>query len=365
MKKIVLCIATFLSVCSFGQTPINLTNTDIPVVGTRILTVNDLDLIGINVGSPGANQTFNLAGLVTSSLDSTNFISTSSTAYASTFVGSNLTMLNLPDTNYTFLKTTASTVEMVGMIMANPFGSGPALNLVADNPIQQMSFPATYQTAFTDAGTLNSNTIPFYLEISEDPVSYIDSFKVNSNVSINSEMDAWGTLLTPVGTFNVLRQKVINVNTLAVQGYLVVEIFGFPVGSWQPFLDSVTTTITYTYLTNTNANTPFILAEITTDENDVVTGASYSMVYNPAGIIETNNHILSDIFPNPSTDIVTIKAIDKIETLNVYAEDGKLIFNRNINSDTYSLTISSFKTGIYFVEIFTSKGREVKRINKI
>jgi len=173
-------------------------------------------------------------------------------------------------------------------------------------------------------------------------------------------------LTTPVGTFNILRQKVVNVNTLSVQGYTVIEIVpGFPFGSWQPFLDSVTTTITYTYLTNTAVGTPFILAEITTDQNDAVTAASYSMVYNPAGIIETSNDIVSELYPNPSNDVVNIKAIDKIEMLNVYAEDGKLIYNRGINSDNYQLNISSFKTGIYFVEITTPKGREVKRINKI
>jgi hypothetical protein len=366
MKKTLLCLTLLSSGFYFGQTPITLTTSDIPIVGTRILNVNDLDLIGINVGSAGANQTYNLSGLVSSTLDSTNYISTSSTIHASNFLESNLTMLNLPDTNYTFLKTTSSSVELVGMLMASPLGSGPALNLVADNPIQQMIFPATYETAFTDVGTLNSNVIPFYLELSADPLTYVDSFKVNSTVDISSNIDGWGTLMTPLGSFNVLRQKVVNINTLSVQGYTVVEIFpGVPFGTWAPFLDSITTTITYTYLTNTTAGTPFILAEITTDENDVVTAANYSMIYNPAGIIETNNNIISEMYPNPSTDVVNIKANDKIETLNVYSEDGKLIYNRNINSENYSLNISSFNTGIYFVEISTSKGREVKRINKI
>ncbi len=87
---------------------------------------------------------------------------------------------------------------------------------------------------------------------------------------------------------------------------------------------------------------------------------------NPTGINDLpNDNLEIQFYPNPSTDAINIKAIDKMETLNVYAEDGKLIYNRNINSDNYLLNISSFETGIYFVEITTTKGREVKRINKI
>lgn len=365
MKKNVLILISLTGLLNFGQAQITLTSTDIPLVGTRILNVKDLDLVNVNIGEAGTGKTYDLSGLVSSSLDSTNYISTSSTPYAGGFPSSNLTMLNLPDTNYTFLKTTSSSVELVGVLMANPFEAGAYINLVANDPVQQMSFPATYQTAFTDTGTLKSNVIPYYLELNSSPLTYIDSFKIKSKVNINSEIDAWGSLITPVGTFNVLRQKVTNIDTLSVQGYTVIEFFGVPIGSWQPFFDTVTTSITYTYLTNTNTNTPFILAKITTDQNGMVTEASYSMVYNPAGIIETNNNIVSELFPNPSAEIVNIKANDKIEILNVYAEDGKLIYNRTINSENYSLNISSFKTGVYFIEITTSKGREVKRINKI
>jgi hypothetical protein len=364
MKKIILISSLFAKICVFGQTPITLTSSDIPVVGTRILNVNDFNLININVGNAGINQNYDFSNLVSSTLDSTNYIATSSTNYATTFPTSNLTMLNLPDSNYTFIQTTSNSIDVLGMLMPNPFMEGEPLRLVADNPIQQMSFPATYETSFTSSGIMKSNAVPFYFEL--DASTYIDSFRLNLGVSNNSQIDGWGTLTTPVGTFNVLRQKSTNVNTINVEGHSVSEPFpGFILKLWLPFLDSVTTTTTYTYLTNTNTNTPFILAEITTDENDVVTEANYSMVYNPAGIIETSNFIISEIYPNPSSDVINIKAIDKIETLNVYAEDGKLIYNRNINSENYSLNISSFKSGSYFIEISTSKGREVKRINKI
>ena len=110
---------------------------------------------------------------------------------------------------------------------------------------------------------------------------------------------------------------------------------------------------------------PSLIAEITQNFQGVVTSANYSKIYNPAGIIETNNNIIKEMFPNPSSDFVNIDAIEKINVLNVYDEEGKLVYNRNVDNNTYELNVSSFTTGIYFVEIITSNGREVKRINKI
>ncbi len=62
------------------------------------------------------------------------------------------------------------------------------------------------------------------------------------------------------------------------------------------------------------------------------------------------------VFPNPSAGIVNVKTELKIEKINLYAVDGKLL------NTTEKLVIQIDKKGIYFIKIFTKKGDLVRKI---
>ena len=62
------------------------------------------------------------------------------------------------------------------------------------------------------------------------------------------------------------------------------------------------------------------------------------------------------VFPNPSAGIVNVKTELKIEKINLYAVDGKLL------NTTEELVIQIDTKGIYFIKIFTKKGDLVRKI---
>jgi len=62
------------------------------------------------------------------------------------------------------------------------------------------------------------------------------------------------------------------------------------------------------------------------------------------------------VFPNPSVGIVNLKTELKIEKINLYAIDGKLL------NTTKELSIQINTKGVYFIKIFTKKGNLVRKI---
>jgi len=57
-------------------------------------------------------------------------------------------------------------------------------------------------------------------------------------------------------------------------------------------------------------------------------------------------------YPNPSTDILFIKAAEgTIDELKIFDMQGRIVFERNINNENYSIAVSNIgSTGLYFVQ---------------
>lgn len=67
------------------------------------------------------------------------------------------------------------------------------------------------------------------------------------------------------------------------------------------------------------------------------------------------------VYPNPVTDELFIESDIEIEKVRVYSLQGKLI----LETASSNINFSSLHTGLYFVEIGYSQGKELHRIIKI
>lgn len=78
------------------------------------------------------------------------------------------------------------------------------------------------------------------------------------------------------------------------------------------------------------------------------------------GISELDVHSSLRIFPNPTGDVITISTDNTIQFLSAVIKDilGKIILTTN----QATIDLSKFKSGIYFIETYTDKGKSVKRI---
>lgn len=67
------------------------------------------------------------------------------------------------------------------------------------------------------------------------------------------------------------------------------------------------------------------------------------------------------IFPNPSSDFVTIQG-KNIRSLSIYSIDGKLVQNEEINNRENSIiSIESLQSGVYVIELMGSNGEKIRK----
>jgi S-adenosylmethionine hydrolase len=66
------------------------------------------------------------------------------------------------------------------------------------------------------------------------------------------------------------------------------------------------------------------------------------------------------IFPNPAVNEINIKASEKIKTISIIDQQGKVI----TNTTTQKINIENLARGVYNIVIETEKGKITKRFIK-
>jgi hypothetical protein len=69
-----------------------------------------------------------------------------------------------------------------------------------------------------------------------------------------------------------------------------------------------------------------------------------------------------NIYPNPSSGIFQISSQEHMERLRVWDAMGRVVSAQVLNTAQIEIDLSSHPAGLYFIEIRTQKGREVKKI---
>jgi len=93
-----------------------------------------------------------------------------------------------------------------------------------------------------------------------------------------------------------------------------------------------------------------------------------SETYNITGLKEDLSDVI-DIFPNPSSGVVTIRCTDiipELEAIQVLDLSGKMlmVIDKPDLSNDYQLDLSSYTNGLYFIKGITDQGTFIKKIIK-
>jgi hypothetical protein len=121
--------------------------------------------------------------------------------------------------------------------------------------------------------------------------------------------------------------------------------------------------ITGTFFTNSFVAGPDTLQTLST--SFVV--AKYTCITSHEGVTELINNENIDMFPNPTTSTFNVSSSGTIESLKVYNILGDIIRNYELgikNGGSATIDMSSYTTGLYFVEIKTGKGIVRKKLIK-
>lgn len=70
------------------------------------------------------------------------------------------------------------------------------------------------------------------------------------------------------------------------------------------------------------------------------------------------------VYPNPANDVINVKADNTINSIQLYDAQGRLLLTKSANENSQVLDLSSYSSGIYFINISTSVGKQTQKIIK-
>ncbi len=331
MKKSLLFVASILAgLSSFSQ--ITISSSNLASIGDQTINSNDT-VSSITITAAGPSQTWNYPSLLDHERDTIDFVDPATTPNGSNFPSSNLALSFGSSGTYGYFSKTASVMDIVGGSLGN-------INATYSNNQTLAVFPVTYGNTNTD--TYASQAKGTGAEFGEPAA---DSIRVNITGTSYSTVDAWGTLTTPMGTFNVLRSNDTTYETTVIEG----KAAPFP---WTVVNTQIDTTYSHSFYTN-DANSKWILLSYNLDNTGAKDGGVEWARVTPASTSIVNNSTIDfNIYPNPTTDILNITGKSKIDAINVISLEGKAVMNVN---NTNTVNVSNLTNGTYVISILSNK----------
>lgn len=248
------------------------------------------------------------------------------------------------------------------------FGGILRLPVVAKflQPVLERRAPLAFNTMNRNQSSfvvaISSNIIPDTL-LSSLPIRP-DSIRVRFQTDRQDKTDAFGTLLIPGGSYEVLRERRYEVTDTKIEAKLNplpwLDVTSFILTGTQRPRD---TTIRYYFWSNM-AKEP--IAVLTTDDKDSITRAEYkylkinTSVENSAYTEGVASLIVS---PNPmTTEAVFNIKIESPSTsflLNIVDNLGKIVLQKNLKMEKeqrVQVDVSAFANGIYWARLVDANG---------
>lgn len=318
---------------------------DFPNVGNLVVTALDQTTV-IDPGSAGPNQTWNFGNLVATTYDSTVFIPVNQGINYQNYPNANLAarvVMSEGGYSYGFYNDSQTDIGIAGMEVQAILMPGFYFNIHMHYLTE-----AWFQLPYHYGDTHNSNYTQVGYSSTYSGGVRLDTTKTVSHVNSLIEVDAWGTMISPAGSFPVLRVK-----------------------EAQTWADS-----SFTY----NGNT-WVFSSVQPRNNLSYTW--YGKNYGPIGkiymvegraseisffvsetIVDVKNIIADkslDIYPNPVSDNLFVNCTEKIDRIEIYDMAGS---KRMAFSGINQINVCRLSQGAYLMKIFTNDGVLTRKFMK-
>jgi hypothetical protein len=325
-----------LSVFIFSQASgqITITLDDLVNVGDTV-NIADVDDVppGFDPGPPGASQHWDFSGFIMDTNYYLYFVDPASTPFAASFPTSNMVIEGLIDSAYIYTTRNSFVYQIDGLAGTYDIFE----NVVApfEPPEIMFSFPLNYLDSM-------QQTIVVDVTIAS-PQPPADSLRLKVVSEINDKVDAWGTLTTPVSTYDVLRIREIRIATDSVW----MKLLGF----WL-YVESLTEiTLKYTYMAN---DLGIQVAEIESDTSgNNYNNISYLLAEDPIFVKEEEIAIDLRVFPNPASSVMNV-AWDERHNGSFLLMDmqGKTVLEKAFeNTSDIRINTSALPQGFYLYQL--------------
>ncbi len=354
MKKSILLLSALL-VSASGIAQITITTSDMPAAGDTFRVSNGLITPAIDPVPTGASFLWDFSTLQMVTQDIDSFVSIASTGTIFSLIYSNLPFnpnranlaakgpdipsvpqVSLSDVYYFYYNSSASyQVSGYGATL-----NGAQVPIPFNNKDIIYNFPLNYSD-------LDSSDSDFQLSLPGFGFYGHDQHRVN-------EVDGWGTLITPFGTFNTIRVK----SSITSNDSLYLDSLGTGFGF------SLPPTTEYKWL---GAQSGIPLLQITTTNTlgtDVITSIVYrDSARTTTGLVEDINVVEGhfEVYPNPAGDEFSVDLVltGREEVgVSLVSADGKSVqklwsgyLDQGLNSINLNLKSYIIADGVYFVEV--------------
>ncbi len=232
--KNIFTLSVFILLFGFGaKAQITLTTANMPAVGWSEEFAKDSPVTSVNYGSAGANQVYDFSGLHRT----TNYAAVYSMptgAQVTNYPSANL-MVTADSINYFAVQNNSSAYTTYGLQTTL---SGNLVYTQFSPSDKLFQFPTQYQGNFTGSwGFIEAVPAAW---VNESQGGLVDSVKITYTDTYYDTIDGWGTIKTPLGSYNGLREARKDVTHTNIQAYYF--------GGWNNVSDSYSDAVTYQYL---------------------------------------------------------------------------------------------------------------------
>ena len=338
MKRTLLTLVAASAIATSQAQP-TLTATNMNPVHGDVFYGHQCDT-NVSKGSSGAHVTWNFTAVAEAGLDTTSFFACDSTAFCSSFPGSNIAAKN--GGVYVYASATAAGLSMKGV-------HGMGTDIVYDNAQDVVRYPLTYNTVFTDTSGY-ANTVLGYYHTEID--SYI--------------CDGYGTLKLPGSTdTNTLRVHAISytIDSIDLGGFTsVTKSRGESYMWYRPGFHNALFSISYDTAGSASGQ-PYVSA-VTYYVKKAGSGTTTS-------VAEINHQPFAlQVYPNPANDAVHLKfnlqdaTGASITITDVAGRAVAYISESNIatGENDIAYQVSSLPSGLYIVRMQSSAGIVSKKV---
>jgi hypothetical protein len=341
-----------LSFSANAQTAITLTENDIISVGNVAYLVTDtapVSAMSTQAIQSGANVTWDFTKVNSHVSDEITFVTPSSTTYGSYFPQSNLCAVTKSTGFNAYFTSSTNSFVMTG-IVGDLLEMGVNVKAFFTPGQTLMEFPSTYQSTFNSPYTATAKE--YYGKTENVDIGgilfpvFVDSVSAKYEYTVSSEIDGYGTVITPQGSYSALRQKLVE--TEVDSQYAYVQGMGW-------FLVDATTYTTNRLRWWANG-VGYALAECKLNTNKTKIKGEFQYVSDTDPVvtsiagIDFDDDIMS--FPNPASDqIQFINLPEKAAYILMSDITGKELVKLNIKDQNGAYSISNYNNGMYLYQI--------------
>jgi hypothetical protein len=238
-----------------------------------------------------------------------------------------------------FTKKSSSAVNLVGFEFLI---SGQGIGVRSDTIEQRYPLPLNYGDTWETRG---------YTDLDMNPIYNARWIQHRHRVS---EVDGWGTITTPYGTYDALRIRHFIQETDSL--YVSFD----SLATWIPI--PVPDAYEYEWRAVEEKEPVFRVRTSVILGNETPTAMEYRDDYNGLGLEEPQLTVA--VYPNPVFGQLFVKASSKMNVLQIMNQQGQVVQTLHPSSTMAFTDLSGLEAGLYYAVVTTDTGVQTTRIVK-